>query len=64
MANKGKNRRAQLKIKSERKAKDQLHPSGTSKYARKKDYLFDKNPRGEFVRRQFGFEVPEPKPWK
>lgn len=36
---------------------------GESKYARKFRYLHRRTPNG-IVRVKFGFEVPEPKPWK
>jgi hypothetical protein len=52
----GKRRRKLLEAKRQRKAHQVKNPGFTSRYARKKIYL---NRIG-----LFGFDVPEPKPWR
>ena len=51
----GQRRIMQLAAKRSRKEQAASHPSGRSKYARKKEYLARTG--------EWGFNIPHPKPW-
>jgi len=53
---KGKSRLKLAAEKSARKKSEAAHPSGMSKYGRKSTYCEKKA--------VYGFQVPEPKPWR